>query len=145
MVLTDSCLAVSMNEQVLTTITSASSAWGVICAPPVCNSPIITSLSTRFLGHPKLTKPTFRGAFLSADFSCGVAGVGVSRGMQSLYFSIGNGNRLDSWVVLCTDWPRLCSHRNGHRGRVGVDRATPIDVRRGNKVAHPAGGCAKQS
>src|SRR5437660_12640453 len=25
--------------------------------------PIITSLSTRFLGHPRLTKPTFVGAF----------------------------------------------------------------------------------
>src|SRR5262249_51620183 len=97
MVLTDSCFAVSMNEQVFTTITSASSALGVILAPPVWSRPIITSLSTRFLGHPRLTKPTFSGAFVSADFSCGGAIVGVAKDMRCHYFNIGDG-RL--WVGL---------------------------------------------
>src|ERR1700730_13916408 len=58
-VLTDSCCALSMNEQVLTTIMSASSARVVSSAPARASRPIMTSLSTRFLGHPRLTKPTF--------------------------------------------------------------------------------------
>ena len=57
MVSTDSCLAVSMNEQVLTTMMSASSARAVISAPLVESMPIMTSESTRFLGQPRLTKP----------------------------------------------------------------------------------------
>ena len=60
-VFTDSCCALSMNEQVLTTMISASSARGVSSAPARAISPIMTSLSTRFFGHPKLTKPTFWG------------------------------------------------------------------------------------
>ena len=55
---TDSCLALSMNEQVFTTMMSASSARLVISAPEVASIPIITSLSTRFFGQPRLTKPT---------------------------------------------------------------------------------------
>src|SRR5437868_12338386 len=61
MVFTDSCLAVSIKEQVFTTMMSASSARGVMAAPEAVSSPIITSLSTRFLGHPRLTKPTLVG------------------------------------------------------------------------------------
>src|SRR5256885_10986581 len=61
MVLTDSCWALSIKEQVLTTRMSASSACEVNWAPACANIPIMTSLSTRFLGHPKLTKPTLGG------------------------------------------------------------------------------------
>src|SRR5262249_41889854 len=103
MVLTDSCFAVLMKEQVFTTITSASSALAVILAPPLWSSPIITSLSTRFLGHPRLTKPTFSGAFLSADFSSGDATVGVSRDMRCHYFNIGDGRLWISGTVSFRD------------------------------------------
>ena len=58
----DSCCALPINEQVFTTMTSASSASGVSSAPACASMPIITSLSTRFLGQPRLTKPTFAGA-----------------------------------------------------------------------------------
>src|ERR1700728_1223498 len=58
MVSTDSCLAVSMKEQVLTTRISASSGREVRRAPPRSSNPIITSESTRFLGQPNETKPT---------------------------------------------------------------------------------------
>ena len=61
MVLTDSCWALAMKEQVLTTRMSASSACGVNWAPACASIPIMTSLSTRFLGHPRLTKPTLGG------------------------------------------------------------------------------------
>ena len=54
----DSRLAGSMKLQVLTTKTSASSAWGTISQPPPASAPSITSLSTRFLGQPRLTIPT---------------------------------------------------------------------------------------
>src|ERR1700686_1691944 len=57
----DSCCALPINEQVFTTMTSASSALGVSSAPAWASMPIITSLSTRFLGQPRLTKPTFEG------------------------------------------------------------------------------------
>ena len=55
---TDSCLAVSMKEQVLTTRMSASSGWAVRRAPARSSRPIITSESTRFLGQPNEIKPT---------------------------------------------------------------------------------------
>ena len=54
----DSRLAGSMKLQVLTTNTSASSARGTISQPPPASMPSITSLSTRFLGQPRLTIPT---------------------------------------------------------------------------------------
>src|SRR5262249_16020230 len=55
---TDSFCAGSMKLQVLTTRTSASSARGVSWYPSPARMPIITSLSTRFFGHPRLTNPT---------------------------------------------------------------------------------------
>src|SRR5208337_1830781 len=58
MVSTDSCLAVSMKEQVLTTRISASSGCAVRRAPARSSRPIITSESTRFLGQPREMKPT---------------------------------------------------------------------------------------
>src|SRR4051812_49557368 len=58
MVSTDSCLAVSMKEQVLTTRISASSGREVRRAPPRSRRPIMTSESNRFLGQPNETKPT---------------------------------------------------------------------------------------
>src|SRR2546425_11533277 len=62
MVFTDSCCALSMNEQVLTMIISASSARETSSAPAWVSMPIMTSLSTRFLGQPRLTNPTFGAA-----------------------------------------------------------------------------------
>src|SRR5271157_4692636 len=62
MVSMDSCLAVSMKEQVLTTRISASSGWAVRRAPARSSKPIITSESTRFLGQPREMKPTVGGA-----------------------------------------------------------------------------------
>ena len=58
-VLTDSSFAESMNAQVLTTSTSASDGFGVSVWPPSCDSPIMTSESTRFFGQPSETKPIF--------------------------------------------------------------------------------------
>src|SRR4029077_15207986 len=82
---TDSCCALSMNEQVLTTMTSASSADDTSSAPACASMPIMTSLSTRFLGHPRLTNPTLGAADLG--------GSNVDTGedlddMQSFYSSI---------------------------------------------------------
>ena len=54
-----SCLALSMKPQVLTTSTSASSMRWVMVKPLSFRCPSITSLSTRFLGHPRDMKPTF--------------------------------------------------------------------------------------
>src|SRR5271154_63241 len=58
MVSTDSCLAESMKEQVLTTRISASSRRLVRRAPARSSRPIMTSESTRFLGQPNDRKPT---------------------------------------------------------------------------------------
>src|ERR1700728_1535388 len=58
MVLTDSCLAESMKEQVLTTRISASAGLLVRRAPARSSRPIMTSESTRFLGQPKEINPT---------------------------------------------------------------------------------------
>src|SRR5258707_1063386 len=73
MVLTDSCLAESMKEQVLMTMISASSAWGVSSPPAWWRRPIMTSESTRFLGQPRETKP------ILGPVAAGAAGVGLSR------------------------------------------------------------------
>ena len=58
---TDSCFAESMNAQVLTTSTSASTASAVTSWPACWTRPIITSESTRFFGQPRETKPIFMG------------------------------------------------------------------------------------
>src|SRR4051812_26514405 len=55
----DSCFAESMNAQVLTIRTSASAASGVSSWPACCDSPSITSESTRFFGQPSEIIPTF--------------------------------------------------------------------------------------
>src|ERR1039458_9259053 len=73
----DSRLAGSMKLQVLTTRTSAWSGWGVSSWPLAASRPIMTSLSTRFLGQPKLTKPIFKGVSKSPtgqDRSTGLGG-----------------------------------------------------------------------
>jgi hypothetical protein len=95
-VLTDSCCALSMNEQVFTTMTSASSARVESSAPARARSPIITSLSTRFFGHPRLTKPTFVAGATRVLFSAPEAIMfslesGIVRFfecMESSYFNI---------------------------------------------------------
>src|SRR4029077_16957835 len=90
MVLIDSCWALAMNEQVLTTITSASSASETSFAPACCSRPIITSLSTRFLGQPRLTKPTRVGAAGTAVADSVAFWSGTDRvfvGMQSIDFN----------------------------------------------------------
>ena len=56
---TDSCLALSMKAQVLTTSTSASAASRVSSCPACWASPSITSESTRFLGQPSEIIPIF--------------------------------------------------------------------------------------
>src|SRR5271167_2014479 len=90
MVFTDSCFAESMNEQVFTTMMSASSAREVISAPPWESRPIMTSLSTRFLGQPKLTNPIFLG--VAADvLSSGASSSATESAfecMQSLHSNI---------------------------------------------------------
>src|SRR5579864_4753675 len=86
MVSTDSCLALPMKEQVFTTMTSASSARGVSSAPARCSRPIMTSLSTRFLGQPRLTKPILVG-LRGLDCSPDGATIGSFNGMESIYFS----------------------------------------------------------
>src|SRR6185369_709705 len=60
MVSMDSCFAGSMKLHVFTTMTSASEGCGVNSWPPLVSWPIMTSVSTRFFGHPKLTKPIFK-------------------------------------------------------------------------------------
>src|SRR5580698_37079 len=55
----DSSLAESINAQVLTMTTSASSALAVTCIPCATISPSMISASTRFFAHPRLIIPTF--------------------------------------------------------------------------------------
>ena len=54
-----SCFARSIKPQVLTTNTSASDGSEVGSYPALARCPSITSVSTRFLGQPKLTNPIF--------------------------------------------------------------------------------------
>src|SRR5438876_2793569 len=85
---TDSCCALPINEQVLTTMTSASSAREVNSAPAWVSKPIMTSLSTRFLGQPKLTNPTLRReALLESVFSRCSAGTDFSSATMEFYYS----------------------------------------------------------
>ncbi len=85
MVSTDSCWALAMNEHVLTTMTSASSAAAVSWAPACASMPIMTSLSTRFLGQPRLTKPILTGAGGTGDAEIGfLAGTGNNQGTTGI-------------------------------------------------------------
>src|SRR6266705_465407 len=83
-----------MSEQVFTTITSASAAWGVISAPASASIPIMTSLSTRFLGQPRLTKPILSRAVLLEISSSRSVPVFALSSMQFFYSSIPNGRGL---------------------------------------------------
>src|ERR1700694_3536794 len=81
---TESCLAESLKEQVLTTRISASSAWLVSSPPARWSRPIMTSESTRFFGQPRETKPILGRA------GAAVAGVASSRmtgGVTGFYSS----------------------------------------------------------
>src|SRR5580704_2312520 len=62
----DSSLLAWRNPQVLMTIASASAASAVIANPSWASRPSMRSLSTRFLGQPKLTKATERIGDLEA-------------------------------------------------------------------------------
>src|SRR5215472_9693974 len=72
-------------------MTSASWACVVNWAPACASMPIMTSLSTRFFGQPRLTNPTFfdDGVSEAAVFSLSDTSVVLSTfGMQFEYFSI---------------------------------------------------------
>src|SRR2546430_16452185 len=84
MVLTDSCWALSIKEQVLTTRMSASSACGVNWAPACASIPIMTSLSTRFLGHPRLIKPTLGPGRHESLPAGGASGIATEEGFDDM-------------------------------------------------------------
>src|SRR6185503_12164594 len=67
MVSIDSCFALSMKAQVLTTSTSASLATCVSSWPACCARPSITSESTRFFGQPSEISPIFICLLSSGD------------------------------------------------------------------------------
>jgi hypothetical protein len=62
MVSIDSFFASPMKPHVLTTMTSASSGSSTIFQPPPVATPSMTSVSTRFLTQPRLTKWILRSA-----------------------------------------------------------------------------------
>src|SRR5215510_637563 len=66
---TDSCLASPMKPQVLTTMTSASSGAATTWCPAPVVWPSMTSVSTRFFGHPRETKWTFIAATKPASLA----------------------------------------------------------------------------
>src|SRR5258708_1846399 len=109
MVSTDSCLAVSIKEQVFTTITSASSACVVISAPPLWRMPIMTSLSTRFLGHPRLTKPTLTGFATALEASEGGVIAGDSTVMRNTHCNIGENSEIQQEFGNCVIEARISS------------------------------------
>src|SRR6188768_1794954 len=74
---TDSCLALSMNAQVLTISTSAPAGSRVSSWPACWASPSITSESTRFFGHPSETIPIF----ISDQGTRGTGKTGKTRGL----------------------------------------------------------------
>src|ERR1035438_1568284 len=90
MVSTDSCFAVSMKEQVLTTRISASSGRAVRRAPARSSRRIMPSESTGLLRQPNELKPTEGAAggdglvtyslYRLSDFEVGRQGLGVGGG-----------------------------------------------------------------
>jgi hypothetical protein len=66
MVSTDSSLAASMNPQVFTTMTSAASGSSTGAKPDSPETPSITSVSTRFLAHPREMKWMVFGAGMAS-------------------------------------------------------------------------------
>src|SRR5271157_3214297 len=140
---TDSCWALSINEQVLTTMMSASSARGVIAAPPCASKPIMTSLSTRFLGQPRLMKPTFWAVADAAPSSGGYNKPTESclEGMQSLDFII---LKRTTGGVQTTRHRRPCANFRWYDavGRALVPRNAPCEPRQVRKEATVTGHCS---
>jgi hypothetical protein len=81
--------------------------------------PIITSLSTRFLGQPRLTKPTFRGLGFWAESGCGGASVRFFTGMLSLYCSIAKASVFAEFQL---DWGRKSAANACEKARIIFDR-----------------------
>src|SRR2546427_490698 len=122
MVSMDSCLAGSMKLHVFTTSTSAWSGCGVSSCPRATSSPIMTSLSTRFLGQPKLTNPTFNDLFSAEEFLLyRIAVSGRSDCPLLRKLAIGRNERIDysdsrfskrlstARVIFCFTWDLVIS------------------------------------
>src|SRR5215469_4710108 len=83
----------------------------------------MTSLSTRFLGHPRLTKPIFTGLGSEAECSCAGVSMGASTGMRSFNFSKpqeqprrrGATERVKNKVKTKTLTIEATEERRGHR------------------------------
>src|SRR3954451_17586007 len=88
----DSCLAESMNAQVLTTRTSASPASCVSSWPSRCASPSITSESTRLFGQPREIIPIFISPYSEGHGGHGDMGTWAHGDMGTW----GHGNFVDS-------------------------------------------------
>ena len=93
----DSSLAESMNAQVLTIKTSASSALEVISMPSAWTDPSMISASTRFLAQPRLIIPTL--VFAGADIRVAIRT--EERGIRNLILEVrivGKLGQFDSTV-----------------------------------------------
>src|SRR5688572_32122939 len=93
----DSCLASSMNPHVLMITTSASLGSSVNSNPLATSAPSMTSESTWFLEHPRLTKPM---VVLEV-----VVFLGVMRrvGIVSVYESLEKGVNHERSLIHCAD------------------------------------------
>src|ERR1041384_6147090 len=111
----DSCFAASMNPQVLTMTTSASSrSFVIVTSASACNCPSMISASTRFLGQPREIIPTRR-----TDFSCATTVMNsVEQGLPDAcswpppcWFLVAGSSSALAWTPLLLDQPRATSNQ----------------------------------
>ena len=62
----------------------------------------MTSLSTRFLGQPRLTKPTLVGA----DFGVGFSMIGAEMSMEFIDFTIPEPRHRSPWRAVTSSYKR---------------------------------------
>ena len=127
-VLTDSCWALAMKEQVLTTMTSASSARVVNSAPACCSRPIMTSVSTRFFGQPRLTNPIFgddvEGFDAEPSIAVSAGTVGVRLLIQSFDSNTQTTGR-QAWTERPV-WPTSSGNPDRYEHGSAPDRVIPL-------------------
>src|SRR5439155_8483491 len=105
---------------------------GVISCRAPSKSPIITSLSTRFFGHPKLTKPTFMTLLLYSSYL--MKNLSIKDLFQKNLFKLPRYNHKDTentknLCVLCVFVVKFTSMSRKYTIKTDLARRYAVDYR----------------
>src|SRR6266702_941483 len=137
----DSSLAESMNAQVFTTRTSASSGRGVISIPRCTTLPSMISASTIFLAQPRLIMPTFGFRATSFPFVF-ISAFDVRRWTLGVFLGSFRLLSVDGYVFVAF-FQRLAVFRDRNGLRIENSNRDMLTAKFNRAVSRPAHGLAR--